>query len=57
MAGERNERLGEWRKEREDEDKEVTFIRLPSATLQTFIYMISFHPHVLSGRWAFPFCR
>ena len=23
MAGERNERLGEWRKERADEDKEV----------------------------------
>ena len=38
MAGERNERLGEWRKERADEDKEVTFIRLPSAMLQTFIY-------------------
>lgn len=38
-------------------DSGIRIISFPSAALQTFMYMISFHPHVPSGRWAFPFCR
>lgn len=56
---ERNERMGGQREEVAGKDKkEAAFFQqllCACAVLEVYVHMISFHPDVLSGGWAFPF--